>query len=248
MGKVLLEVCVDSVESAKEAAKGGAGRIELCSALSEGGLTPTVGLLKIVKRTIEPKIPVFVMLRPRRADFCFSPEEIEVILLDMEVLRENGADGFVFGALTAEGSIDVINCRRVIEAAGNLPVTFHRAFDVTNEVDSEKTCTEIADLGFKRLLTSGFQASAEAGLKQIKKLNEMFHERLIIMPGAGINERNVKKIADECKCREIHASARIPKNQLTTSGISMGGGTADLQPLMVTSSGVVGKMIEILGM
>ncbi|GAB0088613.1 Copper homeostasis protein cutC homolog [Sergentomyia squamirostris] len=242
---VLLEVCVDSVQSAVEAAKGGAGRIELCSALSEGGLTPTVGLLKTIKHSIEPKIPIFAMLRPRRADFCFSNEEIQVILIDLEMLKENGADGFVFGALTEAGKVNIPQCQKIIKAAGDLQVTFHRAFDVTDEKELVETCSVIADLGFQRLLTSGFRATAENGLEQIKEINLKFSQRLIVLPGAGINEKNVKMIIDETGCREVHASARKAKDQ-TVSRISMGGSSADSDPLLVTSSTIVRNMVEIL--
>ncbi|XP_059610736.1 copper homeostasis protein cutC homolog [Phlebotomus argentipes] len=247
MGRVLLEVCVDSVESVREAAKGGAGRIELCSALSEGGLTPTVGLLRTVKQIIEPKIPVFAMLRPRRGnDFCFSDDEMAVMLLDLEVLKEAGADGFVFGALTERGEIDIPNCRRIIQAAGSLPVTFHRAFDVTEEAKSAETCAQIADLGFCRLLTSGFRTSAEEGMQRIKLLNEKFRQRLVIMPGAGVTDKNAKKIIDETDCQEIHASARLPKSQ-ETSEIPMGSASS-LEPLLVTSSSVVERIVKNLQM
>ncbi|XP_055695414.1 copper homeostasis protein cutC homolog [Lutzomyia longipalpis] len=240
MGKVLLEVCVDSCESARAAIAGGAERLELCSALSEGGLTPSPGLLYVVKQTFR-SIPAFVMLRPRRGDFCYE-EDWYQIHHDIDLFKKEGADGFVFGALTPAGEIDEDLCARVIRLAGGLPVTFHRAFDLTKEVDFMKNCSKIANLGFTRLLTSGFRSSAEEGIDVIRVMNEKFGEKLTIMPGAGITEENIRKIADETKCREIHASARRPKNQ-EQMRISMGGNVADKEPQMVTSSDVVRQMV-----
>lgn len=124
-----MEVCVDNVESAESAIKGGASRLELCSALSEGGLTPTVGLLTAVKSF--STIPVFVMIRPRGGnDFVYSQREQTTIFVDATSLNENGADGFVFGALTKNRKVDEHLCQRVLDIAGKKPVTFHRAFDL----------------------------------------------------------------------------------------------------------------------
>lgn len=189
-----------------------------------------------------PGTSIFAMLRPRRGDFCINTAEIKILTQDINDLKQAGANGFVFGSLTEDGQIDELTCSLIIDQADDLPVTFHRAFDVTNEEDCLKNCSKIIDLGFKRLLTSGFRSTAEEGLKCIKMLNENFGDKITIIPGAGITEGNIRKIADETKCREIHASARRPKNQIK-SPISMGGGASDMEPQMVTNYEVVRKML-----
>ncbi|KAE9525456.1 hypothetical protein AGLY_014256 [Aphis glycines] len=169
-----MEVCVDSMESTINAVNGGAHRLELCSALSEG---PSLGLLKTIV-----SIPIFNMLRPRCGyDFQFSDLEIGVILKDCTSFKKAGADGFVFGALTSTGDIDIAACASVILTAQPLPVTFHRA--TQNPI---KTAQKIADLGFKRLLTGGRSPVAFDGKCLIKILIETMKDRLIIIPGAGI--------------------------------------------------------------
>ncbi|XP_049808077.1 copper homeostasis protein cutC homolog [Schistocerca nitens] len=236
-----MEVCVDNVESAVNAAAGGASRLELCSALSEGGLTPTKGLLTIIKRLVS--IPVFVMLRPRKgSDFVFSADELEAIYTDALVLREAGADGFVFGALTHGGDVDIAACRRVLEIASDKPVTFHRAFDVTCEPYG--ALETIIDLGFSRLLTSGQASSAEKGLELIKELILRARNRIIVMPGAGITIKNLPVILNETKAREFHGSARIPK-QLVLRKINCSMASDDDSPMLVTSTDVVREMVTI---
>lgn len=204
-----MEICVDSIESALNAVSGGANRLELCSALSEGGLTPTLGLLKVVKTTTS--VPIFVMLRPRVGfDFHFSDLEMKIILEDLKFFKDAGADGFVFGALTTDGDVDIDACMSVIKAAHPLPVTFHRAFDVAfaNPIDMAK---KIADLGFKRLLTSGRCSQASNGKRLIKSLIEIMKDRLIIMPGAGINVGNLNDILANTLAHEFHGSAKSLK-------------------------------------
>lgn len=182
-----MEVCIDNLESALNAEQGGAIRLELCSALNDGGLTPSVGFLKIVKKKV--KIPVFVMIRPRSGDFIYSDEEIEIMSEDVKILKENGADGFVFGITTSEGKVDVKNCSKLMKLAGNLPVTYHRAFDVVK--DPLKSMEEIISLGFQRILTSGLQATAIQGTSLLRQLIEASRGRIIIMPGAGIKPDNL---------------------------------------------------------
>jgi len=202
-----MEICVDSVESAINAVSGGAHRLELCSALSEGGLTPSLGLLKTLKSMVS--IPIFVMLRPRCGyDFQFSDLEIRVILKDCTLFKNAGADGFVFGALTSTGDIDIDACASVILTAQPLPVTFHRAFDIATQ-DPIKMAQKIADLGFKRLLTSGRSPVAFDGKGLIKILIETMKDRLIIMPGAGIQVENLRDILVTTLAHEFHGSAKV---------------------------------------
>ncbi|XP_050527274.1 copper homeostasis protein cutC homolog [Daktulosphaira vitifoliae] len=204
-----MEVCVDNIQSAINAANGGAQRLELCSALNEGGLTPSIGLLKTIKSIIS--LPVFVMLRPRSGyDFQISEIELKIVLEDLNMLKEAGADGFVFGALTANGFIDKKVCSSVISSATPLPVTFHRAFDVAVG-DPILMAQEIANLGFTRLLTSGRHSNAFEGINLIKRLVRETENKLIIVPGAGINTKNLETILNETLCYEFHGSAKSLK-------------------------------------
>lgn len=243
----MLEVCVDCIESVIAAEQGGASRIELCSALSEGGLTPTLGTLKTLKSKLNCKIPIFCMLRPRRGnDFLYTPEEIQSLLYDIEYFKENGADGFVFGALDANRNIDVENCKTIISAIGNLPVTFHRAFDLTDPHRMHENAQLIKDLGFKRILASGFETTAEKGINALKELVS-YHEDLIIMPGSGVNSKNLEKILLETNCKEFHASARahVANSDENSESISMGGGKSDAEPRQVTCSRIVRELVDI---
>nr|CAD7596502.1 unnamed protein product [Timema genevievae] len=242
-----MEVCVDSVVSAVNASRGGASRLELCVALSEGGLTPTPGLLEIVKSCVH--IPVFVMLRPRPgADFVYSPEEARIIKCDAAVLKKHGADGFVFGALTASGLIDEILCKDIVEIVAPLPVTFHRAIDVVrNPVGSMET---IIQLGFTRILTSGGERTAYAGLQIIRELMVASMGRITIVPASGINSDNLGPILEVTGAREFHVSGRVPlKISWNQSKCKMG--TGDDDTIYVTSYDVVarfcGNIVKVEG-
>ncbi|XP_048662976.1 copper homeostasis protein cutC homolog [Marmota marmota marmota] len=175
----LMEVCVDSVESAVNAERGGAGRIELCSGLLEGGTTPSMGVLQVVKQSVQ--IPVFVMIRPRGGDFLYSDREIEVMKADIRLAKLYGADGLVFGALTEDGHVDKELCMSLVAICRPLPVTFHRAFDmVHNPMAALET---LLSLGFERVLTSGCDSSALEGLPLIKRLIDQAKGRIVVMPG-----------------------------------------------------------------
>ncbi|KAM9804208.1 copper homeostasis protein cutC homolog [Neosynchiropus ocellatus] len=204
----LMEVCVDSVESAVNAERGGAGRLELCSSLSEGGLTPSLGLLQIVKRYV--KIPVYVMVRPRGGDFLYSDQEVEVMKKDLELMKAHGADGLVLGALTEDGCVDAELCMDFLAAARPLPVTFHRAFDMVH--DASLALETLISLGFQRVLTSGCDSSALEGLPVIKKLIEQAKSRIAVMPGGGITERNLQRILEGSGAQEFHCSARSSRD------------------------------------
>lgn len=156
-----MEACVDCIESAVEAHAGGAVRLELCSALKCGGLTPTPGLLRSVKKLVD--IPVYVMLRNRDGDFNYTDADLEVMKSDAEDLTANGADGFVFGALKQDGSVDVRACKFISNVCRSFPMTFHRAIDVSQNVT--ESLESIISLGFKRVLTSGgFKTALEGNL------------------------------------------------------------------------------------
>lgn len=198
-----MEVCVDNLESAINAEKGGAMKLELCSTNNDGGLTPSLGLLRVIKQNVN--IPVIVMIRPRTGDYIYSNEEIEIMSEDIKIYRENGADGFVFGITTSEGKVDVKNCSKLIKQAGNLPVTFSRAFDVIK--DPLERMEEIISLGFERILTSGLQETACQGIPLLKQLMEASRGRIIIMPGAGIKPNNLQTLLKETNAVQFHASA-----------------------------------------
>ncbi|XP_069000814.1 copper homeostasis protein cutC homolog [Embiotoca jacksoni] len=204
----LMEVCVDSVESAVNAQRGGAGRLELCSALLEGGLTPSLGLLQVVKQHV--KIPVYVMLRPRGGDFLYSDQEVEVMKKDIELMKSQGADGLVLGAVTENGRVDRAVCMELLTAARPLPVTFHRAFDMVH--DPSDVLEDLVSLGFQRVLTSGCDSSALEGLPLIKRLIDQAKGRIIIMPGGGITERNLQRILEGSGAQEFHCSARSSRD------------------------------------
>ncbi|XP_073408898.1 copper homeostasis protein cutC homolog isoform X1 [Dendrobates tinctorius] len=206
----LMEVCVDSVESAVNAERGGAGRIELCASLLEGGITPTIGLLQVVKQYVQ--IPVYVMIRPRGGDFLYSDREMEVMKADIRLAKLHGADGLVFGALTEDGRIDAELCMDLLAISRPLPVTFHRAFDMV--YDPLLAMETLISLGFERVLTSGCDSSALEGLPLIKRLVEQAKGRIIVMPGGGITERNLHRILEGAGVEEFHCSARSTKESL----------------------------------
>ncbi|XP_075468422.1 copper homeostasis protein cutC homolog isoform X1 [Ascaphus truei] len=217
----LMEVCVDSVESAVNAERGGAGRIELCANLLEGGTTPTIGVLQVVKQYVQ--IPVYVMIRPRGGDFLYSDREVEVMKADIRLAKIHGADGLVFGALTEDGRIDTELCMELLAVSRPLAVTFHRAFDMV--YDPAVAMETLISLGFERVLTSGCDSSALEGLPLIKRLVEQAKGRIIVMPGGGITERNLQRILEGAGVQEFHCSARSTRDSgmnYRNNSVSMG--------------------------
>ncbi|XP_071866909.1 copper homeostasis protein cutC homolog [Bombus fervidus] len=233
-----MEICIDSIESAKNAIGGGATRLEVCSALSEGGLTPTPGFLRLLK-IISP-LPLYAMLRTRSGNFIYTKEEMDVMLLDLKLLKEHGANGFVFGALTPDNEIDVKSCQDVLSAARPLPVTFHRAFDEVN--DPLKSLQILINLGFKRVLTSGQKDTAEEGLELIQKLVQEAQNRIIVMPGSGITKDNILKIKMASRAEEFHASAR--KMITLTNRVKIGANKETC--IMVTDKEMVEEMVRTI--
>uniref|UniRef100_A0A803K1T8 Copper homeostasis protein cutC homolog n=1 Tax=Xenopus tropicalis TaxID=8364 RepID=A0A803K1T8_XENTR len=184
----IMEVCVDSVESAINAERG--------------------GLLQVVKQYLQ--IPIFVMIRPRGGDFLYSDREVEVMKADIRLAKIHGADGLVFGALTEDGRIDAELCMELLAVSRPLPVTFHRAFDMV--YDPLLAMETLISLGFERVLTSGCDTSALEGLPLIKRLVEQAKGRIIVMPGGGITERNLQRILEGAAVQEFHCSARSTKD------------------------------------
>jgi copper homeostasis protein len=200
----LLEIAANSLTSALAAQAGGAGRIELCENLGEGGTTPSYGTLAAVRERL--LIPLYVLIRPRGGDFLYDAAEIDVMRRDIEVCVQLGCDGVVIGALDADGEVDTDCCRELIAAAGSLGVTFHRAFDAAR--DAAQSLETIIALGCERVLTSGGRDSASDGVDAIAAVVDQAASRIAIMPGGGIGAHNLSALAGASGAREFHASAR----------------------------------------
>jgi copper homeostasis protein len=205
--RILFEACVDSLESSIAAQEGGADRVELCSDLLEGGITPSLGLIKLVYENL--KIPIMVMIRPRGGDFLYSDFEFEVMKSEIEFVKKLNVSGVVFGILNADGIIDKPRTKTLINLASPMKITFHRAFDMTR--DPFEALDDLIELGIDRVLTSGQKINSYDGIELIKRLVEKSGDKIIIMPGGGVDEKNVAVIVNQCKVKEIHASARIKK-------------------------------------
>lgn len=199
---MLLEICVDSVESAIAAESGGAQRVELCSNLLEGGVTPSPGLLELVRKRLQ--IDIFVMIRPRAGDFCYTAEEFAVMKADIQHAKELGADGVVFGILNADGYVDVPRTRELVELANPLPVTFHRAIDVS--IDFADSLERIIASGAQRVLTSGGTRRVMDSIQRIYDAIDNTRERITIMVGGGLSPENIRKVAEGSGAAEYHAS------------------------------------------
>ena len=203
--KRIIEICANSAQSCVEAEMGGASRVELCAGIPEGGTTPSYGEIKTAQ-ALTSTIDINVIIRPRGGAFLYTEAEVEAMLLDIELCKQLGVHGVVFGCLTSEGDIDVPLMRRLIEAAKPLSVTCHRAFDVCRAPFA--ALEQLIELGCDRILTSGQQSTAEKGIPLLKQLVERAGQRIIIMPGCGVREGNIARIEAETGAREFHTSAR----------------------------------------
>ena len=218
---VLVEACVTTVGSALAAESAGAGRLELCANLVEGGVTPSIGMLTGVRERV--RLPLFVLIRPRGGDFLFDGDEREVMLRDIAEAGARGADGVVIGALDPEGGVDQALTRRLAEAARPMGVTFHRAFDLVREPARELEV--LIGLGIERVLTSGQAASALLGSEAIAGLVAQAAGRITIMAGGGINEANAVRVVRETGVGEIHVGAggiRDSGMEFRREGVFMG--------------------------
>lgn len=222
----ILEICAGSVESAIAARDGGAQRIELCAALEVGGVTPSAGLIAEARKI--DGLTLNVIIRPRGGDFLYNEYEAACMEQDIRTCKQLGVDGVVIGALTADGDIDAVLCKRLIAAAKGLNITFHRAFDMCR--DPKKALEELIAMGCDRVLTSGQAATAEAGIPLLKELVQQAGRRIIIMPGCGVNSGNASAILQATGANEIHASARKSVGsgmKFRHSGVSMGNPDSD---------------------
>ena len=198
------EICANSVDSCIAAQEGGADRVELCAGIPEGGTTPSYGTIRTARESID--IGLNVIIRPRGGDFLYSENELNQMRHDILTARELGADGLVFGCLTPEGNVDMAAMSLLMKAAGATPVTFHRAFDHTS--DPFRAMEDIIGLGCVRILTSGCRPTAYEGAQNIADLIRKASDRIIIMPGCGIRENNIRDIAEITGAKEFHFSAR----------------------------------------
>lgn len=236
---------MDSIESALAAARGGASRLEVCSSLAEGGLTPSTGLLRVITDNVA--IPAFAMVRPRGGDFIYTKLEQEVMAKDVVTLLESGARGLVFGCLTKEGDLDCPALKTLISLARSkvpgLDLTFHRAIDLTRDIKASARRAE--ELGFTRLLTSGGASTALLGAALIAELvNDL---ELTVMPGGGISEENMAEVMEITKAVEFHASARERKESLMVwrnNNCSLGT-ESDEYGCQVTSTGRVERLVRV---
>ncbi len=219
--QVLIEVCVDSVASAIAAERGGAQRIELCSDLLEGGVTPSLGLLRIVRSKVS--LRMHPIIRPRPGDFCYSDAEFEIMQRDIEAAKSEGADGIVLGILKSDGTVDIERTRQLVELARPLSVTFHRAFDMSADLFSalEDVCATGAD----RLLTSGGAQECVEGVGTVAQLVKAARGRLTIMAGGRIGITNAANIVERSGVSEIHVGLATPvKSPMIhrNNGLSLG--------------------------
>lgn len=239
----ILEICAGSVESAVAARDGGAQRIELCAALEVGGVTPSAGLIAEARKV--EGLTLNVIIRPRGGDFLYNEYEAACMEQDIHTCKQLGVDGVVIGALTPDGDIDTVLCKRLIAAANGMSITFHRAFDMCR--DPKKALEELIVMGCDRVLTSGQAATAEAGIPLLKELVQQAGRRIIIMPGCGVNSNNAAAILNATGTTEIHASARKSVGSgmiFRHSGVSMGNAENDEYARKETCKNEVKKIVE----
>ena len=199
-----VEVCVDSLDSAIAAERGGANRVELCGSLVEGGVTPSAGLIATARQRIS--IGLHVMIRPRAGDFCYSADEFEVMRRDVLMAKQLGAEGVVFGILDADANVDTQRTRALVDLARPLKVTYHRAFDMS--ADLFRSLQQVTETGADRILTSGGAKTALEGAATLRRLVEQAGKRAVIMACGGINDENAQATVEKTAVREIHVALR----------------------------------------
>jgi copper homeostasis protein len=239
---ITLEICAGSVTSCLAAQEGGAQRVEFCDNLLEGGTTPSFGQLAAARDRLW--IGLNVIIRPRGGDFLYSELEFEVMERDVLACRKIGVDGIVIGLLNSNGSIDIPRTKRLVELAGTMPVTFHRAFDVAS--NPQQALEDIIEAGCTRLLSSGQAASALEGAALLKQLQTQAGTRLAVMPGAGVRGHNIAQLVRETGCREFHSSGRAPFPSAMTyrnPAVKMGAPGQDEYSIVETSAELVRELL-----
>ena len=220
---ISLEVCANSVNSAVSAEKGGARRIELCDNITEGGITPSHGAIMSARRKMS--VDLYVIIRPRGGDFLYDDTEYCIMKYNVELCKSAGADGIVTGILNSDGSVDVKRTELLVRLAYPMKVTFHRAFDMSR--DPFKALDDIISIGCSRVLTSGQKEKAVQGEKLISELIQYAGNKISVMPGSGINEKNIERLVKRTGAREYHVSLRDSVKSLMKfkrNSISMSGG------------------------
>lgn len=241
-----LEICCGDLDSVRAAVTGGADRIELCSALALGGLTPSSAMIEAAVAECRT-VAVHVLIRPREGDFVYTPEEVDVICADIRAARRAGADGVVIGAQTPDGEVDTEACLRMMDAARGLSVTFHRAFD--RMAHPAKALEDIIALGCNRILTSGCAPAALGGAALLRSLNGQADGRIIILGAGGVSPENASEILCRSGIAELHASARSPQPSRMTfrrDSVPMGTPGADEYTRMITDVDKVRRLADIL--
>lgn len=203
--KPTLEVCVDTVDGVQACVQGGADRIELCSALAQGGLTPSAGLMDFASRC---HLPVYAMIRPRGGDFCYSEQELNCMRHDIDMARSLNLAGVVLGASTEQATLNIGQLRTLIKASGPLGLTLHRVIDTLS--DPVQAVEEAIDLGFERILTSGGAVSVEGGISTLLAMHNQAQDRIEIMAGSGLNPAIALQIMQQTGIRSFHASCSQP--------------------------------------
>jgi len=241
-----IEVCVANVESAVIAQKAGAHRIELCDNLYEGGTTPSFATIKFIRELV--RIDMHVMIRPRGGDFYYSDDEMKIMFENIKTCRELGADGVVLGCLKLDGTINIQRTKQLVDYAWPMSVTFHRAFDLTP--DPLEAMENIIECGIDRILTSGQRNNVVEGTPLIKKLIEKATDRIIIMPGGGVNEHNIKELLDQTGASEFHLTGKktiASPMQYRKKDIQMGD-IPDISPynLVVTDEARINKVVSLV--
>ena len=242
-----IEICTNSVESCLQAQKGGAYRVELCAGIPEGGTTPSYGETAVARKLLNIKLNIII--RPRGGDFLYSDVEHKVMLNDIMMAKKLGVDGVVIGCLTADGKIDMVRNKELIDAAEGMSVTFHRAFDMCK--DPFESLEQIITLGCDTLLTSGQRPTAIEGVSLLSELVAKADGRIEIMPGSGVNEENIAKLAKETKATVFHFSAREPidsKMKYRNPNLKMGGTVVSIDEFIqnVTDADKVQRTIDKL--
>jgi copper homeostasis protein len=242
---ITLEICLESVDSVIASERGGAQRVELCANLLEGGTTPSAGTIRAARE--QAGIAINVMIRPRGGDFLYTETEFASMQHDIRAAKELAADGIVLGLLHADGTVDVERTRQLVELAAPLPVTFHRAIDVSR--DLLEALEAVISTGAARVLTSGGQPSVVDGAPMVAKMIETARDRIIVMPGCGIRPDNVLSILEATRAREVHIALEEEVQsgmRFRKAEIPMGGVDGREYLRFVTPESAVRNMVAIL--
>ena len=236
--RICIEACIASVQDAVAAFEGGADRLELNTALSLDGLTPSLGLLREVKKAVP--LPIIVMIRPRSLGFVYSEAEFSVMQADIDAFLDEGIAGCAFGILTQNYEVDVHRSQLLVNQMNGLETVFHRAFDVT--ANAKQALESLIDLGIDRVLTSGHMPTAIQGTQNLKQLHHQASGRIEILPGSGIKPKNVVTLLNETACTQIHGSFRPPAATKNISGLD----TLRATPREGTSKDIVHQLRTII--